>query len=56
MNSIELLSRITKLISEFPVNDLVLPIRVNGKKVKWITYGLPVADGEQYINLMFFDE
>ena len=56
MTSLEVLNRITELFSEFPQEAMSLPMRINGKKVGWITYGVHLTDDEDYINLMIFDE
>ena len=56
MNSIEFLKRLTGIISELPPDGMLLPIRINGKEVAGMSFGVHCNNNEvDYINLIIND-
>ena len=56
MNSIEFLKRLTGIISELPPDGMILPMRINGKEITGMSFGVHCDNDEvDYINLMIHD-
>lgn len=56
MNSIEFLKRLTGIISELPAEGMLLPMRINGKEVAGLSFGVHCNNDEvDYINLIIND-
>lgn len=52
MNSIDLLNKLSGMLSNLNADDLLLPLRVNGTPVGKMYFSLHLSgNGEKYVNL-----